>query len=132
MINKINRITFIIKSTRNYEQMSNDYISVLCTCPDEEIGAAIAHRLVNEHAIACANIIPKIRSIYRWSGNIEDETEVLLIMKTSQVMYNKVESLILEHHPYDTPEVISLNIENGSKQYLDWIDQSLSETGNSP
>lgn len=105
--------------------MSTPYSIAITTCPNSEVATQLAKAIVEQKLAACVNILPAIQSIYQWQGQIESETESLLIIKT---MHNKLEPLqnfILRNHPYDVPEFISLGIESGSKPYLDWIMQSL-------
>jgi periplasmic divalent cation tolerance protein len=98
---------------------------VLCTVPNEETGVRIARALLEEHLVACVNILPQVRSLYRFNGNIEDEQELLLVIKTRDDRYERLEQRIRDLHPYDVCEVIALPMSAGSKPYLDWI---LSET----
>jgi periplasmic divalent cation tolerance protein len=71
--------------------------------------------------IACANLIPKIESHYRWRGKIESGAEVLLVLKTQKSKLAALEKLVLARHPYDTPEFIVLPLSAGSKKYLTWL-----------
>ncbi len=93
---------------------------VLCTCPDAA-APELARTLVEERLAACVNIVAGVRSIYRWDGEICDDAEVLLVMKTAA---DRLEALIaraVQDHPYDCPEVIALPIEAGHAGYLDWV-----------
>ncbi len=103
--------------------MSAEFIVVLVTAPDEAVAAAIAQALVGESLAACVNIVPALRSIYRWQGRVEDEREVLMLIKTRQEMYVQVEGRVKALHPYSVPEVIALPIAEGSAEYLAWIAQ---------
>ncbi len=102
------------------------HITVIMTAPNEEEGASIAKTLVEEKLLACVNIIPKIRSIYRWEGKICDEAEVMLIGKTGSMLAAAVVKRVKELHSYDVPEVICLPITTGSGDYLHWIEESVS------
>lgn len=82
--------------------------------------AAVRSRLV-----ACANLIPKIESHYWWQGKLESSAEVLIIFKTTKAKLKALEKLIVEKHPYDTPEFIVLPIAAGNKRYLDWVSKSV-------
>ena len=108
------------------------HFSVFITAPNEEEAGQIAKILVGESLCACVNIIPGIRSIYRWQGKICDEEEVMMIAKTSSVMAPVLVKRVKELHSYEVPEIICLPITTGSGDYLDWIDESvdlLSEDG---
>ncbi len=102
-----------------------DYIVVYITVPDFETGKKIAKTLVEEKLAACVNITSQINSIYFWQGNIEDDTEHLLIIKTRKDVFEKLENRVKELHPYTVPEIIAMPIVLGSKDYLNWIDETL-------
>lgn len=91
------------------------------TTPNEEDSLRIAGTLVEERLIACVNILPVLRSIYRWEGKICDDAEQLLILKTVEGKVEAVTKRVVELHPYDAPEVIALPIVAGHGAYLDWI-----------
>jgi periplasmic divalent cation tolerance protein len=97
---------------------------ILCLVTIDDIGKAgeIARALVENEIVACVNIIPEIRSIYRWKGEVCDEGERLMLMKTREELFPKLQTLIRELHPYDVPEIIALRIEHGLPEYLRWID----------
>jgi periplasmic divalent cation tolerance protein len=98
-----------------------DAMLVLTTLPGADAAAELARSLVGEKLAACANIIPALRSIYRWQGKLQDDNEVLMLLKTRRPLYAKLEARILELHPYDVPEVLAFDVEQGQKAYLDWI-----------
>jgi periplasmic divalent cation tolerance protein len=99
---------------------------VLCTCPDEASAGRIARELVAGHWAACVNQVGAMRSTYRWSGELKDEPEVLLIIKTHRARYEALEMRLKALHPYEVPEIIALPILAGSERYLAWM---ASETG---
>lgn len=101
------------------------HIIVLCTCPDDQVATTIADKLVTEGYAACVNIVPGIMSVYQWQNKIEHDSELLLIIKTRQDCYQKLETLIQALHPYELPEIIAVSIERGLNEYLEWIDQSV-------
>jgi periplasmic divalent cation tolerance protein len=101
-----------------------DAIVVLVTAPSADVAAAIARTLVEERLAACGNILPGVRSIYRWEGKLQDEPEVLLVLKTQRRHFSALRDRILALHPYEVPEVIALPVEAGSAGYLDWIAKS--------
>jgi periplasmic divalent cation tolerance protein len=99
---------------------------VLTTASSEEEAAKIAHALVDRRLAACVNIVPKILSIYRWQGRVEEAAEWLLIVKTTAAAFAGVRTAIAETHSYEVPECICLTIEDGSSNYLQWIGESVS------
>ena len=101
--------------------MSLSPLVILCTCPDRTTAERIAETVVSERLAACVNIAPGLTSIYRWEGQIQRETELLLLIKTRQAVYPQLEARIRELHPYQVPEIIALPIQTGSAAYLDWI-----------
>jgi len=101
-----------------------DALVVMCTCPDTKVAENLAGGLVRNGLAACVNILPQIRSIYRWQGELHSDSEVLMIIKTNQHGYVKLERWLLANHPYDTPEVLALTVEAGAQDYLDWIDRA--------
>lgn len=94
---------------------------VLVTAPDAEKAAALARTLVDEHLIACANLVPAVRSIYRWQGKVCDESEVLLVMKTRATAFEQVRARVQALHPYAVPEILRLDVAAGHEPYLDWV-----------
>jgi periplasmic divalent cation tolerance protein len=93
----------------------------LATAPDAEIAARIAHALVGERLAACANLVPQVRSIYRWQGRVEDDTEVLLVIKTRADRVAALADRLRSLHPYETPELVVLPVVGGLAPYLAWI-----------
>ena len=97
------------------------YQVVLSNCPDNIVAEKIATLLIEKRLAACVNIMPKVQSIYQWQGNVENVQEVMLLIKTKAEHFDALSALINKHHPYDVPEVIALNIQQGNNEYLDWI-----------
>lgn len=98
-----------------------DAIVVLVTAPTPEKAAELARALVEERLAACGNVVPGLRSIYRWEGTVEDEAEALLLLKTSRARFEALRERVLALHPYAVPEVIALPVVAGSAPYLAWI-----------
>lgn len=98
---------------------------VLSTAGTEEEARKIARYLVERQLAACVNIVPQIESIYRWQGKIESSREWLLLIKTTAANFSQVRDAIGELHSYDLPECIALSIEDGSADYLRWIEESV-------
>ncbi|MDX1519170.1 MAG: divalent-cation tolerance protein CutA [Gammaproteobacteria bacterium] len=105
--------------------MSEDkeYLIVLNTCPGSITAKQIAQDLVANNHAACVNIIPGIQSVFKWGNQVKNETEYLLIIKTSRDNYAVVEKRIRALHPYELPEVIAVPITEGLDGYLNWIKQ---------
>ena len=100
-------------------------IIVLTTADSDELAAAVSKALVERRAAACVNIIPGIRSLYRWQGKVCDEPERLLLIKSSRDHFEKVCAIIREIHTYDVPEAIAIDIADGDPRYLAWIGDQL-------
>lgn len=107
--------------------MKSNYYIALTTCPTPEVATKLAQEVVKQQLAACVNIIPGIQSIYHWQGDVTQDSESLLIMKTQQQQLISLESLIKNHHPYEIPEFITITIDSGSQAYLDWITTSLNK-----
>ncbi len=101
--------------------MNPSPLLILCTCPDQATAERIGEVVVGERLAACVNIVPGLTSIYRWEGQIQRDTELLLLVKTRAAVYPLLEARLRELHPYQTPEIIALPIQTGSAAYLDWI-----------
>jgi len=97
-----------------------DYIVVYVTAPQDE-AVDLAKTLVEERLVACVNIVPGLRSIYWWQGKVEDEPEVLCIMKTRSNLFESLRDRVREMHSYEVEEIIALPIVAGNPPYLDWI-----------
>jgi len=94
---------------------------VLVTAPTADRASALARALVEERLAACGNVLPGMRSIYRWEGKVEDEPEALLVLKTTRDRFEALRDRVLALHPYQTPEVVALPVETGSAAYLAWV-----------
>ena len=96
----------------------------LVTAPNEDEAARIARALVESRLAACVNMVRDIRSVYCWKGNIEDDREVLMIIKTKRSLFEPLMAKVKDLHSYDVPEVIALPIIAGSEEYLGWLRES--------
>lgn len=96
-------------------------ILVLTTFPDIDTAQRMSEQMVRAKLAACVNIAPAGKSIYMWKGKICKETEHIALIKTTDSCYSELQNYIQEQHPYELPEIISTPITNGSKNYLDWL-----------
>lgn len=101
--------------------MNAQVVAVLITAPEEETARRIARALVEERLAACVNLLPGVRSIYRWQGAVEEATEVLLIAKTHAERVAALAARVRALHPYELPEVVTLPVTDGSEAYLRWV-----------
>ena len=100
-------------------------VVVLATFPDEAVAGAVAVALVSEGLVACVNLLPAVRSVYRWQGAVETASEVLAVMKTRAGGVDDVVARVKALHPYEVPEVIALPVVAGLPASLQWV---ISET----
>ena len=105
--------------------MRGKYIIIYVTCPSEAEARRIAERLLREKAIACANILNGVRSLFRWKGRIDRARESLLVMKTAKGSFNKVRTVVKKLHSYEVPEIVAVPIEACDGDYLRWIRESV-------
>ncbi|XP_063918213.1 protein CutA homolog isoform X2 [Zophobas morio] len=97
------------------------------TTPNEKVAKEIAHGLVKQKLAACVNVIPKITSIYEWEDKINEDSEVLMMIKTRTSKVDALTEYVKSNHPYSVCEVISLPIEKGNDAYLKWIGEIVPE-----
>jgi periplasmic divalent cation tolerance protein len=102
----------------------SEYIVALTTCPPEK-SEELARILVEHKVCACVNIVTNVRSIYHWKNEIVSDDEVILIMKTQDDYKDTLWKVIKDNHPYEVPEYVVVSINWGSKDYLDWITDSI-------
>ncbi len=98
-----------------------DAVVVLVTAPSADKAAELARTLVEENLAACGNVLPGLRSIYRWEGKVHDEPEALLILKSRAPLFEALRERIVALHPYQVPEVLRLDVAAGHPPYLQWI-----------
>jgi len=103
----------------------SDKLIVLTTAGSETEARKMAQTLVEGRLAACVNIIPRIQSVYRWEGKVEETEECLLLIKTVKAREDQVRTAIRELHTYDLPECIAIPIESGSAEYLKWLSDSV-------
>ena len=103
-----------------------DAITVWVTAPSADEAARIARTLVEEGLAACGNVVPGLRSIYRWQGQVHDEPEALLLLKSWAPCFEALCARVVQLHPYDCPEVLRLDVADGHPPYLKWMKDSVS------
>ena len=99
-----------------------DYVQVLVSIDDEDKAHDLQRLILKHRAAACVQILGPISSAYWWEGQIEEAQEWLCLAKTRRSEYGRLESLVKQNHPYETPEIIAIPILAGNKEYLEWID----------
>lgn len=102
-----------------------DKIVILSTCANEEDAERLARVLVDARLAACVNIVPRVRSLYRWKGAVEDAAECLLIIKSSRPLFHSLRAAFEKAHPYEVPELVALPIVDGAPNYLNWLAENL-------
>jgi periplasmic divalent cation tolerance protein len=103
---------------------SDQFVIVLTTVPVEGDVETLASQLVEERLAACVNILPAMRSVYRWKGAVERADERQLVIKTTRARVSALEARLRKLHPYDVPEFVVLPIDSGSADYLSWLSDS--------
>ncbi|MGE9270384.1 MAG: divalent-cation tolerance protein CutA [Verrucomicrobiales bacterium] len=112
--------------------MKEEGMVVLCTFPSEEKARQIGALLVEKQVAACVNLIPKVTSIYRWEGAVQEGLEVLAVIKTTATAYPELERSLGSLHPYEVPEVLALPVKQGSPAYLNWLVDQVRPVDESP
>jgi periplasmic divalent cation tolerance protein len=100
-------------------------IVILSTCATQEEAEKLALLLLERRLAACVNVIPAVRSFYRWKGAVESAIECLLVIKTSHEMFEPLRAVLEQAHSYEVPEVLALPILDGSPNYLNWLETNL-------
>ena len=103
---------------------------VFVTAPDLAVARKLASGILENRLAACVNLVPSLESHYRWEGKLCQETEVLMVLKTTGDQLVTLEAWVLAEHPYETPELVALKIEVGSARYLNWISESVGSGSN--
>ena len=100
-------------------------IIVLVVAKNEREAKKISNKLLEKKLIACCNIIKGVKSFFWWQGKVDSASEVLMVLKTKRVLFQKIVKLVKKLHSYETPEIIALPIIAGDKNYLKWINASV-------
>ena len=104
---------------------------VLTNLPDADAARLLAKGLVETRLAACVNVLAPCQSYYHWKGALQEDGEVPLFIKTTAKLYPAVETYIQEHHPYDLPEIVAIEIRAGLPDYLRWVDDMVSPAASS-
>ena len=105
--------------------MPTDVRVVLVTVPSAEKALELARTVVEERLAACVNVVPSVRSVYRWEGKVQDDAEALLVIKTTAAGLEPLRARLVALHPYQCPEVLALPVEAGHAPYLEWVGTSV-------
>ena len=107
-----------------------EYLLVQTSCPDNDSAIKLARRIIENKVAACVNVLPEVTSIYEWKGEVKQDSEILLLIKTSKSRYLDLQAIICDLHPYELPEVIAVPISEGLPDFLSWINDSVAITNN--
>lgn len=94
--------------------------------PDDASAKTLAQTLIEQKLAACVNLLSPCQSVYTWQGKVEHTEEVPLMIKTDQAHYDALEAAVIKAHPYELPEIISINVNGGLPRYLQWVSEQLS------
>jgi periplasmic divalent cation tolerance protein len=111
--------------------MPADLVTLMTTCPDEESAKQIANVIVSERLAACAQRIPGLQSTYVWQGQLQDEPEVLLLIKTLKGSVPAVVERVRSLHPYEVPELLVIPVSSGNDGYTEWVRSNVEQTAES-
>ena len=103
----------------------DDLIVIMVSVGSEQQAITIAEELIQQELIACVNILPTMRSIYRFKGRIFDDEENLLLIKTSKKLFDEVSAVISQMHTYEVPEIIGVRVDRCEENFRDWVEQSV-------
>ena len=101
-------------------------VVIYTTFPDKETARSIANSLIQEKLAACVNIFPDMLSIYEWEGKVEEASEISAIIKSHKDIAEKLMAKLKEHHPYDTPAIIKLSVNDCDRAFVDWLQKQTS------
>lgn len=107
------------------EEKGLEFIMIITTVGSEEQALTIANALVYKEIAACVNMVPAIRSIYRFKGKVWDDEEYMLIIKSTTSNYEEIEKTITALHNYEIPEILSFPLEKGKPEFLQWVKESV-------
>ena len=99
----------------------SEYLVILVTAASADKGRGLARTLVEERLAACASVVPGVVSTFRWQGEVQEESEVLVVIKSRAALFQALERRIRQLHDYEVPEILALAVEHGSPPYLEWL-----------
>nr|XP_048288166.1 protein CutA homolog isoform X2 [Myodes glareolus] len=111
--------------TRNH--ISGTYSVVFVNCPNEQIAKDVARAILDKKLATSVNILPKTSSLYFWKGEIEESTEILLLIKTKTSKVSRLSTYVRLAHPFEIPEVFSIAMDQGDARYLKWLEEGMKE-----
>lgn len=114
----------------NVVQVPDSIVIALSTCPDEAAAQQIAEALVTERLATCVNRVSGVMSTYVWDGHLQNDAEILLIMKTTMGRLAELEARLKAIHPYELPELVAIAVTGGNERYLDWVRMGVDSQGN--
>ncbi|XP_069775296.1 protein CutA homolog isoform X2 [Narcine bancroftii] len=127
MLSRLRSVGLRLFSMETTSYVSSTHSVAFVTCPNMDVAKQIARNAVEKNLAACVNIVPQITSVYKWKGNIEEDSEVLLMIKTRTTKVDDLSSYVRLVHPYEVAEVISLPIDQGNPPYMKWLSEAVPE-----
>jgi periplasmic divalent cation tolerance protein len=106
----------------------NNFVVFFVTAPDGQCAEVLARKLLEERLVACVNIVPRLRSLYRWEGEVQASDEVLMLLKARRTDIDAVTERVRGLHPYEVPEVIAIDVSGGLRAYLNWLNAETERT----
>ena len=97
-------------------------ILVYMTVPDHDTAARIGRAVLEQRLAACVNVLPQVRSMYWWEGEIQQENEVVVLAKTASTLFESLKTCVLGLHPYEVPCIVAVALDQGHEPFLRWID----------
>lgn len=119
----------MLHSPARWKEPMTEALIVFTTFANEDDAARVVRALVEERLAACGNILPGARSIYRWKDGVQDEREVVVLLKTRKQDWATLMSRLIEMHPYKTPECVAVRIAAGAPAYMEWLESALAPEG---
>jgi periplasmic divalent cation tolerance protein len=115
-------------AVREANSMTDQVIVAFSSCPNEATAQRLAQALVNERLATCVNRLPGMTSTYFWDGRLQDEAEILLIIKTTAARLAELQARLTALHPYELPELVALPVAGGNEPYLQWVRNGVSRS----
>nr|4E98_A Chain A, CutA1 divalent ion tolerance protein [Cryptosporidium parvum Iowa II]4E98_B Chain B, CutA1 divalent ion tolerance protein [Cryptosporidium parvum Iowa II]4E98_C Chain C, CutA1 divalent ion tolerance protein [Cryptosporidium parvum Iowa II] len=115
----------MINSNMTETKIESNIILIYISAPNQDEATSIAKTLVDEELCACVSIIPSVRSIYKFKGQVHDENEVMLLVKTTSQLFTTLKEKVTEIHSYELPEIIATKVVYGNENYINWVNQTV-------